>query len=343
MGCPYCLISVDVASRDHIFPQFIGGSRTIAACKDCNDRFGHTVEAAAASQLQPLHVFISSWGVPLANKSPLWPEAYTAGDKVYDLLVGEKGVKPRLSRPVIKRDSEGQIVSGEFASRADAERAIERLAARGKLKRAELHEVPPPITDLRGLENTFELGPAVRRLALKMCIALGTLVSGIEMSELDEGRQVLLADPGSVPSCTLAAYGDYPGIDNRRPALSHVVYVERGSERVYGLVQFFGVVQLFCRLGKTAQPSSPSALLATLDPVAGAEEVAELGPLSLPEPPYRIHLDEYPRLVENWTRKFREEAIRRGATHPPNLQTLSIEVSVGEAKWVLVHKPKEEE
>lgn len=67
-GCPYC--GSDFAdSDDHIFPAFLGGKRTMPACRACNSRFGHTFEAQVAGTLEPIYVQLAKWGVPLPKAS----------------------------------------------------------------------------------------------------------------------------------------------------------------------------------------------------------------------------------------------------------------------------------
>ena len=95
---------------------------------------------------------------------------------------------------------------------------------------------------------TLEIGPDVRRLALKMCIALSSLLPDFDLKEIGEARLFLRGDIAPVVN-TLVAFDRYEAVDSIREALAHVIYVERGRTRVYGLVQFFGAVQIFCRLG----------------------------------------------------------------------------------------------
>lgn len=95
---------------------------------------------------------------------------------------------------------------------------------------------------------------------------------------------------------------------------------------MYGVVQFFGVIQLFCRLGILGSRAPGAALMASLDPVTGDERFSDVPPLDLPYPPYFIPLEEYPRLMEGWMKKCRDEAIKRGATNPPELGITSIEI-----------------
>lgn len=323
--CPYCQALISDESRDHISPKFLGGQRQINCCKKCNDVFGHTFEAEAAKFLQPLHVFISSWGVPLKSADPTWRRAYVFEGMPLDLSVGETGVKIKLSKPIIERDETGKVSVGRFSDMGQAEKAARRMVHKGKAREVRLQQAPLE-TDLVGLEISLEIGPAIRRTSLKMCIAASTLLPDFNPAEVAEAQRILVADPSSKPLNTLAAYVVYQEIDSRRPALSHVIYVERNQDRVYGLVQFFGVVQLFCRLGRPRGTCSQAAVLAVLDPVTGNEDFSAIPPLNLPEPPFWIQRHEYPRLMEGWMKKFREEAIKRDATHPPSLKQVSLNV-----------------
>jgi hypothetical protein len=112
-----------------------------------------------------------------------------------------------------------------------------------------------------------------------------------------------------------------------------VIFVERQPDRIYGIVQFFGVIQFICNLAKTPSAvAEPAAILGTLDPVAGLETFTDLGPLSLPEPPFWIALAELPDLLAGWMRKLRDQATQRGATHLPDLKIMSLEVSVNQGR-----------
>lgn len=328
--CPYCEEPIIKVSRDHIFPNFLGGSRKIDSCgtgKKCNNEFGRTIEAGATKFLQPLHVFISSWGLPLRSADPTWKSAYFHGDRTYHLSVGETGVKPELANPIIEKDENGQVIRGVARSKKEAERSARQLIAKGKAKEVKIEQEAPPKFDLKGLGMALELGPDIRRLALKMCIALSTLLPDFELAEVAEARFYLKAENSLVPvNNTLAAFDKYDAVDSLREAVSHLIYVERSKDRVYGLVQFFGVVQIFCRLGIPSDNPSVVALLATLDPVTGNEQFKSVMPLNLTEPPSIIPIQEYPRLVKGWMQKFRDEAVARGATHPPNLKASSIKV-----------------
>lgn len=251
-----------------------------------------------------------------------------------DLSVGDTGVKPELSKASahIVRDDEGNIVSREFGSRRDAEKFGEHLIEEGKAKRFEITALPPPAIDLRGLGITLELGPDIKRLALKMCVAVCTLLPAFHHAEVEHARLFLTgARREGAIDIVLPAYPDHKTLDSRRQPLSHLIYVERARERVYGVVQFFGVVQMFCRLGLPLADRPEAALLSSLDPVTREESHSEIEPLQLTEPPFAIWIGDYPRMMQMWLDKFRQEAVKRGATHPPDLKMKRIDIDKGSA------------
>ncbi len=90
-GCPYCGGGL-ADSADHIFPEFLDGSRTIAACRSCNSKFGHTFEARVARALDPIYVQLAVWGVPLPERDRWWRAAYEVDGAHLDLAVGPSGV-----------------------------------------------------------------------------------------------------------------------------------------------------------------------------------------------------------------------------------------------------------
>ena len=115
--CPYCGEVITRISKDHIFPGFLGGSRTIDTCgtgNRCNNTFGRTIEAGAARFLQPMHVFVSSWGLSLRCADATWESAYFHEGRMYDLIAGKTGVRSELSAPIIEKGGDGRITRGVF-------------------------------------------------------------------------------------------------------------------------------------------------------------------------------------------------------------------------------------
>lgn len=112
-----------------------------------------------------------------------------------------------------------------------------------------------------------------------------------------------------------------------REPLSHVIYVERDETRIYGVVQFFGVLQLYCGLGRPNGAAPCAARVGVLDPLTGIEEISDVEPLRLPMPTV-IGDEELSQAANAWLKRFQEGAVRRGATKPVNLEgTLSYKLN----------------
>src|SRR5258708_15063525 len=75
---PICLYCSErpADSDDHVFPRFLGGKRTVAACRVCNSKFGYIFEGPAARELEPIYVLLAKWGVPLSPREQLWRNAF---------------------------------------------------------------------------------------------------------------------------------------------------------------------------------------------------------------------------------------------------------------------------
>ena len=275
----------------------------------------------------------------LRSADPIWRSAFVHDDKTYDVSVGEAGAESELSKPAFEKDERNRIRVAEFrlSDRKQAERFAKTMAEKENVERVEIEVVYPEIP--LKMAPTFEIGSAIKRMALKMCIALSSMLPEFELEDVNEARKELFAEPSLIPINAREAYFTYEPIDTRRPALSHLIYIERSQARVYGLVQFFGAVQLFCRLGipKGAVPDSgavylgggfhtratsvpvsvgdSTALIALLDPVTGDEEIHASSPLNLIEPPICLDSQGW----EGWKSKLRGEALKRGA-NPPGLK-----------------------
>lgn len=165
---------------------------------------------------------------------------------------------------------------------------------------------------------SYTIGSALRRLALKMCVAAYMLLPEEPIyEEVSEARIYLTGSHKAETqvNSVYTAISDYVTLDALRRGLSHVIYVERSAGRVYGVVQFFGFLQLYCRLG-TARATKPAAVLCTLDPVLGEEVMRRADPLGLDEPPYSIPREEYTAAMMRWQEKQRREIIARGGKAP---------------------------
>ena len=315
--CPYCQKPILQNSLDHIFSEFLGGQRKINACKCCNDRFGHSFEATASKMLQAMHISISTWGVPLKATVQDWKNGHEYNGIKFDLSVGGSGIKLRLAKPITEKDEKGVVTAVTFGSKKEAEKAAENARKKGKQARVQKISVELPFS---GAAFDLAINRELNRTALKMCVALSTLLPNFSASDTEYARPVLKdnAHAGAVTNVT-PAFILYDSLDVLRQPLSHVIYVERHNEGAYGVVQFFGVIQLFCKLGKPDESLPNAAILGLLDPVTGVESFDEKAKLlSLPEPVVCPVID-LPKQISRWLDTFRESAIARGATEPPNL------------------------
>jgi hypothetical protein len=169
----------------------------------------------------------------------------------------------------------------------------------------------------------FDLGPYVLRAALKMCYALSTSLPGFTLAEVAHARAILKDDPGRPPIDVVPSFDIYESLNSLREPLSHVIYVERGETIIYGVVQFFGELQLYCALGRPDGSAPRAARVGILDPLTGAERFSDVNPLSLPLPT-ELGDEELSQAADAWLKRFQEAAVARGATKPINLEgTLS--------------------
>jgi hypothetical protein len=323
--CPYCEQPIKEYSRDHIFPEFLGGSRKIPACKQCNERFGSTFEGRAAAMLFGMQVSMSTWGLSFSQAVPAWRRALTHMGLEFDISIEDGEPKLRLSRPIKEVGKDGKLTSISFGNKKHAERAVKQARKKGH-DRAVVQkisaEMPAP-----HIPFVFDLGPSVQRTALKLCYALSTSLPGFTLDEVAHARAILKGDPSRLPSSAMPAFEIYESLDSMREPLSHVIYVERDETLIYGVAQFFGVLQLFCGLGKPNGSAPRAARIGILDPITGVEKFPDVTPLDLPMPS-SVRDEELPQMAATWLKRFQEGAVIRGATKPVNLEgTLSYQAN----------------
>ena len=86
----------------------------------------------------------------------------------------------------------------------------------------------------------------------------------------------------------LPAYDSFTGLDSMRESLCHLVYVSLAQGHIDSVVQFFGVVQLYCRVGTPKVSAPEAAILRALDPVTGREHFSDAPLIQFPIPPFSI-------------------------------------------------------
>lgn len=309
-----------VATDDHIFPQFLGGRRTIKACKSCNDVFGHTFEGASAKQLGAFHVYISSWGLPLRSAEPVWKSAHACDGRIYDFEVGPTSAKPTLAHPIIERDDKGRIIAGEFPSLIQAQKFADSLIRKKKAKEVGLENVAPRPIDTKGLEIELSINPNLQRMALKMSVACAQAAGWLPASGCPNHVRAFLASssPPYIGGPTGVAYADWSWLSSYRKPLGHVIYVHRRKQELVACVQFFGTFQVFCRLGTADPTENVAAFVGTLDPVTGEETFSERQPWLLSDPPDMVPQTVAVAFIHECCQSLKRQARERGATGIPD-------------------------
>lgn len=310
--CPYCLREIAKESRDHIFSNFLGGRRRILVCYDCNNKFGKDFEArAAVNTLHRLYISLASWGLPLTRAIPAWRKAFEYQGLDFDLELTNGKVTPRLSKPIVEKDAFGNTVSVSFRSLKELQSQLNepKNAVRvRKIEKVQL-EISPFHVPL-----DFRVDSDLVKLVIKMCVGIASTLPEHDFIETLLGRMVL--DGSRPPDIDFyMSFEDYKKLDDLREPLSHVVYVERRNTELIGIVQFFGVIQLVCFLGRSDDSASDAAVLGILDPITNKETFTNLDPLGLPYPPSRSTAE----FAKNWLEKFEKGAVDRGATRPVKL------------------------
>lgn len=320
--CIFCQKPGGIISRDHIFPSFLGGRKTIQICKPCNDYFGHAIEAKAAEAMRPLQVVLSSGGIPLmATPNAVWRKAISLNGQKLHLEIAETGMVPQIAEPMIQLDEKGKFKAGRFRTVKEAKCAMSNLRRKGQLSPdARIEEFEVPAMRFKNLPIHFSFGPELRRTLLKMAMSLASRLPEFTLADIHEGRLYLMHDPASdTVNCVRQDGVNCEAIDRLRKPLCHVIYAERFKGRVHGVLQLFGGIQLFCDLGRCEETRATAAMLATLDPISGKELIGDITALGLEYPKMAKQEDLFRACQERITHMM-ADAEKRGSR--------SLEISV---------------
>lgn len=309
--CPYCSTTSPELTDDHVFPNFLGGRATVRVCRNCNSKFGHAFEGQASTQIKKLQVFISHFGLDLTRNAATWPAALSIGEKTYDLISGPQGVQYQLAQPYLERDDSGEIVGGQARSRAEANQFARNLKRKGLAREVTIEAAPPETIENVKLDVDISLNPEMFKFAAKLA-ANAVVFSGRQ--SLIQASSIVEYLHGRRGWNASAAYSDTAQIRKLRPGLSHTVYVELG-ERGYAIVLIFGDIEIFVPL----RSGGSGAILGYLDPLSGDEVFKEISPVDFEQPHRMIDPNAARQYFERVLRDFSDEAVARGATHPPNL------------------------
>ncbi len=318
--CPYCTNLIEGKTGDHIFSAFLGGTRKIPSCADCNnDIFGRGFEGRAAENLHKWQIMISIWGIELKTDIPMWKNVRTDKGNLHIEVADE--IQATHARPIIEKSEDGKFKSGAFRSREEAERHNKNLIKKGIS--SDTIEIEEDLGTLQVYkfepgQLTLEINNNLLRLVLKMSSALCTLLPEFDLSEIEIARMFLTgANREGGVGYIRPSFNTYEEINSRRPPLAHVIYVERTKAGVLGLVQFFGVFQFICKLGMPKDGKKDQAIMVFLDPVEGRESFdessIETDPIPIRNLPSALSKEETEYNVKQWIQTLKDEVQRRRA------------------------------
>ncbi|MHB1953453.1 MAG: hypothetical protein ACYCOU_06850 [Sulfobacillus sp.] len=239
MNCTYCNVR-QADTADHIFPQFLGGSRTVPACSVCNNTlFGGAFEGRLSHRFQPLVVWLAAHGYT-PPRPAVWRSAFEREGASYDLR--SDGTASR-SKPLVQQDADGNLVRVIARTRGELRGILKRTHIEGVVtENSETIKAPKEI------ELAWELDDDVKRLGLKIAVGAaaaagidsGSLLSEVARSYLVEGPSVTLTPP------VMVDYRRHPFLEQVSPPFAHRVHVEADPDRrlchaIVGIYAFFNM------------------------------------------------------------------------------------------------------
>ena len=299
--CPYCLTSPR-DSDDHVFPDFLGGTRKVQSCIKCNNSFGHRFEGPVSKELASIVVFLSFSGYKhqrLVLHERAWIDEATGIEYDLDSERRRYPNKPHLIR------KDGKVTRVVARSMDEARKIGASLVAKGHVKgvvaKCEIKEgLRPPFRNVQ-----IKVGAEMRQLAVKMCAAVGQLVVP-DIVLLDELCRHFLLEESPVSSPVKQTYLRYPELDALRPPLAHTVYIEGNSRsaKCFGVVQLFGgAFQLYVPLS-SSYTDRDFAALGVLDVTTFQEQFREVETLQLVEAPQFSSQNDLERSHSEWGKYF---------------------------------------
>jgi hypothetical protein len=205
--------------------------------------------------------------------------------------------------PVQWRVLEGGVRAMTATDPRIVERHVENFKKQGKkisISRLDSKSMRPEISFPVHFDDNM------KRTAVKMCIAL---LDHFEYNQVVHPQTIdylLNGESGPIPAGIACV--SYPALDALREPLSHVIYVQGMKKRkfLYGIVQFFGVLQVYCILNGQYRGEDLS-LLGTLNSINFLESFAEAPALNLQLPYGDIPADDYWTGMWQMFRKFDEQ------------------------------------
>lgn len=301
--CPFCLEN-ECNTRDHIFPDFLGGHQKVDAC-GCNNRFGYQFEARVNKTLQPILVMLAKNGLNL-RRSAVWQQAYCDPETgwEYDFTSESRGI---LTKPIINKDRDGRIEHLIYRSEDEVNKSLRRLKQKGKKFQIRETETQVKTASISFNTTVVNFDTDFRRLCVKMCIGLLAHM-GEKAALVGTGtRDYLLGKPTDLSPVRFSNIS-YDNLESLRPPLAHVIYVEgnEDSRKLFGIIQFFGVMQFYVKLNDEYKGKA-FGYLGVLDIHSDSEMFKKIVPLELGESPSCIFLVESAQLGKTLISKLNDQ------------------------------------
>jgi hypothetical protein len=291
MLCPYCGLR-EANTKDHVFPEFLGGHQTIPACRTCNnDVFGGGFESLSSQYLKIWMLALRRSGMPTPRPMVWRGVRLDDSGRLYDL---DHDLKACYSFTK-DFDNAGKPVQ-LFGHPDQLAKIVDDFQKGGREWRivVETSEI-----DLRSFRINHPIDDNLRRLCVKMSIAAAFRL-GVAIPPNRTITAYLIK--GSVPpgdGPVRITIRKYEELDMQRPKVGHLVYVRTNSaeRRAYSIVQFFGLLQFYCELDND-WTGEDHAVLATHDPVTHEDNFKLIDPLDFAIPEQHLDKDVYNRGLE---------------------------------------------
>lgn len=315
--CALCLqpISDDTDSDEHIFPNSIGGRRTVRSfiCKTCNNSKGHTWDADLAKQFNALSILC---GISRDRGEPPPERVETGSGKAYLMKIG--GAAP--ATPTFKEvDLGGGAKAISIVARSIKE--VKKMLPGLKKKYPTIDTeklLQQAAIQSDYLDDYFKIGlkfdgkttgPSVVKSALAFAADAGISPASCERA------LSYLRNPGGA-FCWDFLYETDPLKNRPKGTPLHCVAIQ-GYEtgELVGYVEYFGFRRNLIRLSD--QYSGPLIKqIYALDPVSGKELEVELD--DLPKTAQRLELQEELRRITDALNSILKPAMQRAREREMN-------------------------
>ena len=272
MACAFCakpLINTN-ASKEHIFPNALGGRKTIAnfICTDCNKTTGANWDKALVEQLRPLCTKLNIKRVDGRNQ-PFPVE--TISDR--KLTVWPDG-SMTLAKPVFDERDLGDKTAIKIQARSMKELKRMVTGLQGKHPQIDVDEMLRNATYEREYSAepyaiSLEFGgPLAGRSVVKSCLALA-YDAGLNIDRCEHAKSYLLADGGAC----FGYFNEYDVVKNRpERTFFHCVHVcgDPARKQILAYAEYFGWKRIVACLSSKYTGETFSHSYA-IDPVTGRE------------------------------------------------------------------------